>query len=234
MAEQKERVDFDGDNAIPANEYENLAKKFIPGYDGLYSLTEVLLAETLSDESEILVVGAGGGKELLTLGNAFPKSKLLGVDPSENMLSVAKELVEKSALSSRVELLHGVISDVEEKQFDAATAILVMHFLPEDEKTEFLKAIYQRLKHSGKFILADGCFDKTSEDFDWLLKNYKKHAELKGVLPEITEQAVKTVTENVYFISPEREVELLREVGFTNIRSFFQGLWVRAWIAEKG
>lgn len=233
MAEQKEPVDFDSDNAIPANEYEVLAKKFIPGYDGLYSLTEVLLAEDIADEAEILVVGAGGGKELVMLGKAFSKTKLLGVDPSEKMLAVAAELVEKSNLGSRVELLQGLVSDVEEKQFNAATAILVMHFLPEIEKTEFLKAIYQRLKPGGKFILADGCFDKASEDFVWLLKNYKKHAELKGVSSEITEQAVKTVTENVFFVSPERELELLTEAGFTNIKSFFQGLWVRAWVAEK-
>ena len=93
MAEQKERVDFDRKDAIPADEYEDLAKKFIPGYDGLYSLTEILLAEDLTDEAEILVVGAGGGKELVMLGKSFPKAKLLGVDPSEKMLSVAKNAV---------------------------------------------------------------------------------------------------------------------------------------------
>lgn len=129
--------------------------------------------------------------------------------------------------------LHCIVTDVKQTDFDAATAILVMHFLPEDEKTDFLQAIYQRLKPSGKFIIADGWFDKKSEDFEWLLKNYKRHTELKGVSPEITGQAVKTITENVFFISPEREVELLKEAGFTKIKSFFQGLWVRAWIAEK-
>ena len=233
MLEQTIKVDFDVENAIPATEYENLAKKFIPGYDGLYSLTEVLLAETLPEQAKILVVGAGGGKEVLTFGKAFPKAKILGVDLSEKMLSVAEELVGNSNLSSRIELQQGVVSEVEEKQFDAATAILVMHFLPENEKIDFLKAIYQRLKLGGKFIIADGCFDKNSEDFSWLMRNYKNHAELKGASSEITEQAVKTVTENVFFISPDREVELLREAGFVNIKSFFQGLWVRAWIAEK-
>lgn len=233
MVEKNERVDFDRENAIPATEYENLARKFIPGYDGLYSLAEVLLSEELADEAKILVVGAGGGKELLTFGKAFPKAKLFGVDPSEKMLAVAKELIENSNLNFQVELLNGVVTDVRETDFDAATAVLVMHFLPEDEKTEFLKAIYQRLEVGGKFIIADVCFDKKSEDFEWLLKNYKRHAGLKGVSPEITEQAVKTVTENVFSISPEREIELLKEAGFTNIRSFFQGLWVRAWVAEK-
>ena len=233
MTQTKQKVDFDDKDAIPATEYENLAKKFIPGYDGLYSLTEVLLAENLPEQAEILVVGAGGGKEVLTLGKAFLKARITGVDPSEKMLSVAAESVENSNLSSRVRLVQGLVSEVEEKQFDAATAILVMHFLPENEKADFLKEIYQRLKRGGKFIIADGCLDKTSEDFAWLLQNYKRHAELNGVSSEITEQAVKTVTESVFFISPEREVELLKEAGFIKIRSFFQGLWVRAWVAVK-
>lgn len=42
---ENNRVDFDSDDAVPAEEYENLARKFIPGYDGLYALAEVLLAE---------------------------------------------------------------------------------------------------------------------------------------------------------------------------------------------
>lgn len=234
MKDQNSPTDFDDESAIPAEEYENLARKFIPGYDGLYALSEVLLADDLPEKSKILVVGAGGGKEITTFGKAFSNSQIIGVDPSEKMLTVAKTLTEKAGLTSRVTLQKGIVSEVIATEFDAATAILVLHFLPDDgEKLVFLQAVYQRLKLAGKFIIADGCFDKNSEDFEWLLRNYKNHAASKGVSAEITEQAAKTVTENVHFVSPERELQLLKEAGFVNIKSFFQGLWVRAWICEK-
>jgi tRNA (cmo5U34)-methyltransferase len=232
--ESKTRVDFDDENAIPAEEYEQLARKFIPGYDGLYALLHVLLAENLPERAEILIVGAGGGKEIVTLGKAFPAARMTGVDPSEKMLAVAQKLLQKDGLESRTNLLQGTVFDVEEKQFDAATSILVMHFLPDDgEKLEFLQAIHRRLKPNAKFIIADGCFDKTSPDFKWLLDSYKNHAETNGAPSEITSQAVETVTEKVHGLSAERNVELLREAGFVSIRSFFQGLWVKAWIAAK-
>ena len=234
MKKQKQPVNFDDDNGIPAEEYENLARKFIPGYDGLYSLAEVLLAEDMPERAEILVVAAGGGKEITTFGAAFPDAKFTGVDPSEKMLGAARELVEKADLQTRVALVRGTISDLDETQFDAATAILVMHFLPDDgEKLDFLKNIHKRLKPGAKFIIADGCFDKDSDEFEWLLNGYKNHARVKGAPPEIVEEAVKTVTEKVNFISERRELELLDEAGFGNIRYFFKGLWVNAWIAEK-
>ncbi len=143
MKEEKQRVNFDDDNGIPAEEYENLARKFIPGYDGLYSLAEVLLAESLPAKAHILVIGAGGGKEVVTFGKAFPDANFTGVDPSKKMLGVARELVEKANLQSRVSLIRGTISDLDETRFDAATAMLVMHFLPDDdEKLDFLQDIH--------------------------------------------------------------------------------------------
>ncbi len=234
MSEQNNRIDFDSDNAMPVEDYENLARKFIPGYDGLYSLAEVLLAENLPSRAEILVVGAGGGKEITTFGKAFPDARLTGVDPSEKMLGAARELVKKADLQSLVTLRRGTIDDLDETQFDAGSALLVMHFLPDDgEKLEFLKAIHRRLKPGAKFILADGCFDKKSADFDWLMNAYKNHATLKDAPPEIITEAVKTINESVHFVSERRELELLREAGFGEIKKFYQGLWANAWTMTK-
>lgn len=233
MNEQNNRIDFD-QSTIPAEEYENLARKFIPGYDGLYSLAEVLLTEDLPHKAEILIVGAGGGKELVTFGKAFPDANLTGVDPSEKMLAVARERIHKENLQARVSLVRGTISDLDETRFDAATALLVMHFFPDDgAKLDFLKNVSQRLKTGARFIIADGCFDKNAADFGWLMNAYKNHAKLNGALAEIVEEAVKSIVENVHFVSEIRELELLREAGFGETKKFYQGLWANAWTMTK-
>lgn len=113
----------------------------------------------MPEHAEILIVGAGG-KELTTFGKAFPAARLTGVDPSEKMLDVARQLTGRANLQSRVALHRGTITDLDEKQFDAGTAMFVMHFLPDGGKLEFLRAIHHRLKSGAKFILADGCIDK--------------------------------------------------------------------------
>lgn len=235
MQERKERVDFDDENrAALAEEYETLARKFIPGYDGFYKLCEILLTENVPAAPEILIVGAGGGKEITTFGRAIPAARLIGVDPSEKMLAVAQSRADDANLGSRVSLVRGTIADVEEKQFDAASALLVMHFLPDDgEKLEFLRAINRRLKPGAKFIIADGCLDKNSADFDWQMNVYQKHAAANGAPPEVLAEAVQTIREKVYFVDERRELELLEEADFGSVKQFFQGLWFRAWIAER-
>ncbi|MDQ3712894.1 MAG: class I SAM-dependent methyltransferase [Acidobacteriota bacterium] len=222
------------DNDIPAEDYQNNSRKFIPGYDGLYSLAEILLAENLPDKPEILIVGAGGGKEVTQFGRAFPNANFTGVDPSQKPLDAARELVEKNNLQARVALLLGTIDDLEEKQYDAATALLVMHFLKDDgSKLDFLKAIHRRLKPGAQFIIADGCFDKNSKEFDWLLNAFISHARLNGALPEILNNTHKFIEESSPFITETRELELFAEANFGEIRSFFQGLWFRGWVMTR-
>lgn len=229
-----QQVDFDRDNAPPADQYEQLARKFIPGYDGLYALMQVLLAENLPEQAEILVIGAGGGKELVTLGRAHLEARFTGVDPSEKMLAVAQGQVEQAGIAARVTLQQGTVEQIEASDFDAATSMLVMHFLPDDgTKLEFLKAIHSRLKTGARFILADGCFDKNAADYACQLDRYQAHARLNGAPEEILTEALRIMSEHVHCIPEERELELLRDAGFTQVTRFFQAHWVRAWVMVK-
>lgn len=231
----KQHVDFDRDNAPPADQYEQLARKFLPGYDGLYALMRILLAERLPAQAEILVVGAGGGKELVTLGRAFPSARLTGVDPSKKMLAVAQGLTEQAGIAARVTLHQGTTDNLDTNQFDAATSMLVMHFLPDDgAKLDFLKAIHSRLKSGARFILADGCFDKQAADFAWHMECYQADAKLNGVPDEILTEAVKMMSTQVHCVPEERELELLRAAGFDQITRIFHALWLRAWLTVKG
>lgn len=228
------KVNIDSHDDIPAEEYENLSRKFIPGYDGLYSLAQILLAESVPANANVLIVGAGGGKEVVTFGKAMPNATFTGVDPSKTTLGAARELVEKANLQGRVQLHHGTIDELDETRFDAATALLVMHFLPDDgAKLNFLKAIHERLKPGARFILADGCYDKNPAEFEWLLDVFVKHAQLKGAPPEAIAGTIKTISESVHSVPAERELELLREAKFGEVESFFQGWWIRAWVAAR-
>ena len=231
-----EKNDEKNHHDVPAKIYQINSRKFIPGYDGLYALAQILLAENLPDNAEILIIGAGGGKEVTQFGAAFPTAKLVGVDPAEAPLAAARELVEKAGLQSRITLHPGTIDDLDEKQYDAATALLVMHFLPDDgAKSAFLEAIYKRLKPGGKLILADGCYDKNNNpaEFDWLLNAFANHARMNDAPPEVLDQTLKFINENSQSITEARELELFRQANFGDVKKFFQALWFRAWTMKR-
>jgi demethylmenaquinone methyltransferase/2-methoxy-6-polyprenyl-1,4-benzoquinol methylase len=104
-----------------------------------------------------LVVDLGCGTGLcfpLLMEKIGPNGKLLGVDISTEMLSVAEERV-KSAGWSNVELIH---SDIEEFEFpteiDALMSTGVFGYL--GERTKVLEKIYKSLVNDGKVVIVDG------------------------------------------------------------------------------
>ncbi len=87
----------------------------------------------------MLVLGAGGGQELKALAEAHPGWSFGGVDPSPEMLRLAKEMVGQHAY--RIRLHEGCIEDAPEGPFDAATSILTFHFIPYDQRLATLKQL---------------------------------------------------------------------------------------------
>lgn len=146
-------IDFNGDWS---NEYDDTAHKIIPGYHIIYELTQHLLKVGLNKDASILVAGAGTGKEIIAYSEMNPRWHFTGFDPAESMLSIARKKVAAASLLNKISLVHGLIDDVTEENFDAATSILVMHFLPDDgTKLHFLRGIADKLKSGALFVLVD-------------------------------------------------------------------------------
>ena len=96
---------------------------------------------------DVLVVGAGGGREIEQFLPSNPKWRLVGVDPSRDMLGLAQNAAERLGVQERVELVHGTIDSLPaDRQFDAVTCLYVLHFLPDDAKLALLRGIAARLR----------------------------------------------------------------------------------------
>jgi len=115
----------------------------------------------LKPGARVLVVGAGGGKEVTTFANQ--PWHLTGVDPSAQMLKIAEERWQELTPRAELELIQGEVADLPENgRFDAATCSLVMHFLPDDgSKTQILHDIANRLNANAPYIHVD-IFDPMS------------------------------------------------------------------------
>lgn len=104
-----------------------------------------------------LVVDLGCGTGLcfpLLMEKIGPNGKLLGVDISTEMLSVAKERV-KDAGWSNVELIH---SDIEEFEFPTEINGLISTgvFGYLEDSTNILEKIHKSLANNGKVVIVDG------------------------------------------------------------------------------
>lgn len=88
-------------------DYAENATRRVPGLNDIHRMSGLLLAESTPPNGRVLVVGAGGGMELKFFAQSFPGWQFDGVDPSAEMLSLAKTAL--GPLASRVQLHHGYV-----------------------------------------------------------------------------------------------------------------------------
>jgi tRNA (cmo5U34)-methyltransferase len=110
---------------LPFSDPESVARyaegpvRQVPGFRDLQKMTGLLLAERIRDDARVLVIGAGGGLELKAFADAQPGWRFCGVDPSAEMLGLARRTL--GPLVSRVDLHEGTIDSAPVGPFDAAT-----------------------------------------------------------------------------------------------------------------
>ena len=92
--------------------YDERIRKTFPFYEAIHIAINAVLRVYLKPASEILIVGAGTGAEILELGKTNPGWRFLGVDPAQPMLDLAKEKIEATELADRVRLFNGFVSDL--------------------------------------------------------------------------------------------------------------------------
>jgi tRNA (cmo5U34)-methyltransferase len=220
------------DNPAVVEDFDRLPRMFIPGYDASHAMAAVLLQLNIGDTGVILAVGAGGGAELAKFAITSKQWRFAAVDPSEAMLEAAVTRLAKLGAADRLTTYQGTAIDAPSGPFDAATAFLALHFVPDDgQRLEQYKAIHSRLKVGAPFLLINGAADKSSAMFERDLARYLSHARLNGVDEDFLEQAETMQREMLHFVSPVREEALLREAGFSNIAPFYKAFWIEGWEA---
>jgi len=217
-----------------SNEYDDIAHKIIPAYHSIYELTQHLLRDKLNKEARILVAGAGTGKEMIDCLQNNPHWSFTGFDPAETMLSIARKKVATASLENRISLVLGQINNVAEKNFDAATSILVMHFLPDDgTKLNFLKGMADKLKPGAPIVLVDLEGEIGSDEFDTLNAAWKNQQIFKRGENDRVREEFAIREKEVHFIPQKRIESLLEEVGFIKIHKFFKAYLFGGYVAEK-
>ncbi|WP_071189125.1 class I SAM-dependent methyltransferase [Trichormus sp. NMC-1] len=231
----EQTINFDSNPPVATNEYDTMIQMALPGYEVMHNMALSVLRANIPERANLLIVGAGSGMELVKFSQSNSHWQMLGVDPSSNMLSIAQNKIDEHGLSERIKLFAGYTHDLNTTSlYDAATCILVMHFLPDDgSKLALLKNISQRLKSSATFILVDIFGEKETDQFERMISIIQVYWEQMGMNPEKRIQGLETIKKGVFPISEMRVVELLQQAGFGNILRFYTGLWVGGWVATK-
>lgn len=207
---------------------DNLVRQ-VPAVDVLHQLAGLLLRERVPVDGRVLVLGAGGGMELKAFAETNPEWRLLGVDPSLEMLDLATHTL--GPLAARVELLRGYIDDAPDTLFDGATCLLTLHFLAREERLHALRELKRRLSPGAPLVIAHHSVpDAVDEKLAW----FRRHAAFvasNGVPPMDADANALAIADRLPTLSPEADVEILLQAGFTQPSLFFAAFTFRGWVA---
>ena len=205
-------------------------QRAVPGLCAMYRLVHALIVSH-GERPQVLVVGAGGGREIEELRVDGSIGEITAVDPSSQNLETARALANTHEGSPAIRFVHGTTHDLPKgESFDIVTSLLVMHHLLDGaSKLAYLQGLRARLAPGGKLIHADACLDEPG-DFERLLPAFTAHASLVGVSAEAVRLECQAIS-ILPVISEDRTRVLFSEAGLTEPQEVFRTLWYRCWIA---
>lgn len=215
------------DDPAAVARYAEGPPRLVPGFSDLQRMARLLLEETAPADGHILVVGAGGGLELRAFAEAQPGWRFVGVDPSAEMLKLARSTLR--TLVDRVELHEGYVASAPSGPFDGASCLLTLHFVPAAERLATLAQIRRRLKPGAPLVVAHHSVPEGHERDLWL-DRFAAFAADNGVAFDKAKRGARALGDQLPLLSPEAEVDLFRAAGFANPQLFYAAFTFRGWV----
>jgi tRNA (cmo5U34)-methyltransferase len=216
------------DQCMVASYVESTPHK-VPGFADLHRMAMLLLAECAPETSDILVVGAGGGLELRAFAEAQPRWSFVGVDPSAEMLDLARQVL--GPQQARVDLRHGYVDAAPPGPFDGATCLLTLHFLEKGERLRTLREIRRRLKPGAPLVIAHHSYPGGGDTSTWLERSAAFASGPGADFAQARASGAK-MAELLPLLSTDEEEAVLREAGFSDIALFYAGFSFRGWVSR--
>lgn len=183
----------------------------------------------------MLCVGAGTGAEIHFFADRFPGWTFVAVEPSSEMVKVAKERAEKNGYDKRCIFHTGYLESLPElQQFDCATSLLVSQFLLEsDQRTGYFRAISDRLKPNGILVTSDLASDTDSPHYHSLLEAWFRTLSTADLTHERMQQMRAAYDRDVSILPAPSVEAIIVAGGFQSPVQFYQAGLIHAWYCQR-
>lgn len=121
------------------------------------------MLERCAAPAHVLDIGCGTGRLLLNLAKRVPTARLAGIDPSPEMLDIARS---KAASTDRVTFMQAFAEELpfEDGSFDTVVSTLSFHHWEDQAKA--LNEVKRVLTDDGLFFFSDTTFENSQHTLD--------------------------------------------------------------------
>ncbi len=215
---KKEQVEQMFDNIAPT--YDRLNHVLSFNIDRIWR-KRVMHIVRRSHPAMIMDIATGTGDLAIAMAKRTEGAKILGIDLSEEMLRVARDKVAKLGFSERIVLQKGDAENlhtVADSSIDVVTVAFGVRNFEHLEKG--LSELYRCLKPGGKLVVLEFSIPR-NRLIRWVYAQYSHRLLPRiGAMISKDRQAYDYLPDSVEeFPSPERFMETLRGVGFTDTKA---------------
>jgi tRNA (cmo5U34)-methyltransferase len=220
-------------DAQQAANYDDRWTPLAPLRDSLHLQIAMVFRE-LPATARVLCVGAGTGAEVLALARLYPEWRFTVAEPSVPMLDVCRRKTTEAGIAERCTFHGGYVNTLPAGAvFDAATALLVSHFLTDrTQRTAFFREIASRLRPGGRVVTADLTTAPTGrhESLFAVWQQLQRHA---GATADQVQALLTAYGRDVALLTEPEMEALLIAAGFVAPVRFSQSLLIHAWYAHR-
>ena len=230
MKNQEPAIVFDQKHA---SSYDNQFAKLAPIRDALDLLIRMVLSDLPAD-ARVLCIGVGTGKELIDLAQAFPQWRFTAVEPAAPMLDICRQRAEECGIASRCTFHEGYLDSLPESgSFDAATCILVSHFILQiEERRNLFRQIAARLRPGGYLVNADIASDMSASTHKSLFEVWMQTLKYSEMPAEQVEKFRVSFGQDVAVLTPQEVESIIVSSGFDAPVLFLQAIFIHAWYSR--
>lgn len=116
---------------------------------------KVLKLAHFQNGESLLDIGCGTGSLLIPAKRQNPGSRIVGVDPDQRILDIARKKIKKAGVEVELIKAYGENLPFNSASFDVVVSTFVFHHLPSEIKIQTMREAYRILKKNGRFLLSD-------------------------------------------------------------------------------
>jgi tRNA (cmo5U34)-methyltransferase len=206
-----------------AQEYDSQVRKTIPWYDAFSDITFELIKVVCPSPELWLDTGCGTGTLILKAADIFSSAKFVCCDPSEPMITEAKNKLSHIP-PERIEILKPATTqniNWKEDSSDIVTAFMCHHYLSVEERIKASYKCFNLLKDGGVYIT----FENISPATDYGIKNglamWGTYQLSQGKPEEEINKHLSRFGVELKPITIQKHIEILKNCGFKTVELFW-------------
>jgi tRNA (cmo5U34)-methyltransferase len=208
------RQEFDRE----ARHYDRNAPATMPRYAELHRMLAWGVPHLPTRPLRVLELGSGTGTLTALLLQSFPHARLLGLDLSPAMVSLARRKLGR--WKDRVELRVAELDEIPQGEpFDVIVSCLAIHHLTDERKQRLFERVFGALNPGGYFGDGDDHLPEDSR-FDERFSALASGLSPRSSMAKVAGGLQKVWHEHELFDHPvplSREIQWLREAGFVHL-----------------